>query len=184
MPVPASSEEALFDWIISNFGLNDAIESGLVKTPRVVVRDDGVPGAKTYKSKLYHIYEHVEDDLDRHAEEQVPLPDLVPPGTICALARHLRLELVELLLLLLDLRLLRRHLLLQRLFLLLPLLHLIADQGAADQADGGADAGAGAGKTRRRADDRPQSSAGKCADRRPLLRRRKRLRTAGEHQSQ
>lgn len=28
-----SSEEALFDWIVSDFGLNDAIESGLVKTP-------------------------------------------------------------------------------------------------------------------------------------------------------
>ena len=27
------------------FGLNDAIESGLVKTPRVVVRDDAVPAA-------------------------------------------------------------------------------------------------------------------------------------------
>jgi type III restriction enzyme len=37
-----SSEEALFGWIISDFGLNDAIESGLVKTPRVVVRDDGL----------------------------------------------------------------------------------------------------------------------------------------------
>ena len=35
-----SSEEALFGWIVSDFGLNDAIESGLVKTPRVVVRDD------------------------------------------------------------------------------------------------------------------------------------------------
>ena len=34
-------EEALFGWIISDFGLNDAIEAGLVKTPRVVVRDDG-----------------------------------------------------------------------------------------------------------------------------------------------
>ena len=51
-----SSEEALFGWIVSDFGLNDAIESGLVKTPRVVVRDDGVPDAKTYRSKLYHIY--------------------------------------------------------------------------------------------------------------------------------
>ena len=30
-----SSEEALFSWIVSDFGLNDAIESGLVKTPRV-----------------------------------------------------------------------------------------------------------------------------------------------------
>ena len=51
-----SSEEALFGWIVSDFGLNDAIEAGLVKTPRVVVRDDGMPDAKTYKSKLYHIY--------------------------------------------------------------------------------------------------------------------------------
>jgi type III restriction enzyme len=75
-----SSEEALFDWIVSDFGLNDAIESGLVKTPRVVVRDDGMPDAKTYRSKLYHIYEHVKDDLNRKAEEQEPLPDLVTVG--------------------------------------------------------------------------------------------------------
>ena len=75
-----SSQEALFDWIVSDFGLNDAIESGLVKTPRVVVRDDGVPDAKTYKSKLYHIYEHVKADLNRRAEETVPLPDLVTVG--------------------------------------------------------------------------------------------------------
>ena len=44
-----STEEALFSWIVSDFGLNDAIESGLVKTPRVVIRDDGVP-CQTYKS--------------------------------------------------------------------------------------------------------------------------------------
>ncbi|HEY3304892.1 MAG TPA: DEAD/DEAH box helicase family protein [Candidatus Binatia bacterium] len=75
-----SSEEALFDWIVSDFGLNDAIESGLVKTPRVVVRDDGLPDVKTYKSKLYHIYEHVKDDLNRKAEEHEPLPDLVING--------------------------------------------------------------------------------------------------------
>jgi type III restriction enzyme len=72
-----SSEEALFTWIVSDFGLNDAIESGLVKTPRVVVRDDGMPDVKTYKSKLYHIYEHVKDDLSIKAEEHVLLPDLV-----------------------------------------------------------------------------------------------------------
>ena len=76
-----SSEEALFGWNISDFGLNDAIESGLVKTPRVVIRDDGVPDAKTYKSKLYHIYEWVKDDLNRKAaEEYEPLPDLVTNG--------------------------------------------------------------------------------------------------------
>jgi len=74
-----SSEEALFGWIVSDFGLNDAIESGLVKTPRVVVRDDAVPDAKTYKSRLYHIYNdpEVKDDLNRNANPEEPLPDLV-----------------------------------------------------------------------------------------------------------
>ncbi len=75
-----SSEEALFPWIVSDFGLNDAIESGLVKTPRVVIRDDGVPDAKDYRSRLYHIYEHVRDDLNRDAQEHDPLPDLVING--------------------------------------------------------------------------------------------------------
>ncbi len=75
-----SSEEALFDWIVSDFGLNDAIESGLVKTPRVVIRDDGSMDAKSYRSKLYHIYQHVSDDLNRKAEEQETLPDLVING--------------------------------------------------------------------------------------------------------
>ena len=77
-----SSEEALFDWIVSDFGLNDAIESGLVKTPRVVVRDDAVPDAKTYKSRLYHIYNdpEVKDDLNRRAKSDEPLPDLVANG--------------------------------------------------------------------------------------------------------
>ncbi len=74
-----SSEEALFGWIVSDFGLNDAIESGLVKTPRVVVRDDAVPNAKTYKPRLYHIYNDadVKDDLNRRAQPEEPLPDLV-----------------------------------------------------------------------------------------------------------
>jgi len=74
-----STEEALFGWIVSDFGLNDAIESGLVKTPRVVVRDDAVPDARTYKSRLYHIYNdpEVKDDLNRRAEPHEPLPDLV-----------------------------------------------------------------------------------------------------------
>jgi type III restriction enzyme len=72
-----NSDETLFGWIVSDFGLSDAIEAGLVKTPRVVVRDDGVPDAKTYRSKLFHIYPHVSGDLNRKAEEHEPLPDLV-----------------------------------------------------------------------------------------------------------
>ncbi len=77
-----SSEEALFGWIVNDFGLNDAIEAGLVKTPRIVVRDDAVPDAKTYKSRLYHIYNdsEVRDDLNRKAQPEEPLPDLVLNG--------------------------------------------------------------------------------------------------------
>ena len=71
--------EALFEWIVSDFGLNDAIESGLVKTPRIVVRDDARPDTKTYKPRLYHIFNdpEVKDDLNRRAEPHERLPDLV-----------------------------------------------------------------------------------------------------------
>jgi type III restriction enzyme len=73
-----SGDETLFDWIVSDFGLNDAIESGLVKTPRVVVRDDAKLG-KDFKSRLYHIYTDptVKDDINQKVEPHVPLPDLV-----------------------------------------------------------------------------------------------------------
>ena len=72
-------EDALFNWVISDFGLNDAIEAGLVKTPRIVVRDDAMPNAKSYRSKLYHLYreDEVSADLNRKAEIHEPLPDLV-----------------------------------------------------------------------------------------------------------
>ena len=74
-------EEALFPWIVSDFGLNDAIEAGLVKTPRVVIRDDGQL-TSDYRSRLYHIYSdpEVKDDITRKAEAHVPLPDLVTTG--------------------------------------------------------------------------------------------------------
>ena len=76
-----NDDEALFGWIVSDFGLNDGIESGLVKTPRIVVRDDGlqVKVDNEYRSKLYHIYADptVKDDINRDAEPTEPLPDLL-----------------------------------------------------------------------------------------------------------
>lgn len=75
-----STESALFEWVVSDFGLNDAIEAGLVKTPRVVVRDNALPNAQTYKSKLYHLYREPEvaDDLNRRgAEPHEALPQIV-----------------------------------------------------------------------------------------------------------
>jgi len=68
--------EQLFNWIVSDFGLNDAIESGLVKTPKVAIRDDSKLD-KDLKSKFFHIYEHVREDLNRRAEKHEGLPDLV-----------------------------------------------------------------------------------------------------------
>jgi type III restriction enzyme len=72
-----TTEEALFEWIVSDFGLNDAIESGLVKTPRIVIRDDSIN--PEFRSRLYHIYNDpdVKDNLNRKAEEHEPLPQLV-----------------------------------------------------------------------------------------------------------
>lgn len=75
-----STDAALFDWIVSDFGLNDAIEAGLVKTPRVVIRDDTLPDTKTLKPKMYHLYRDpsVSDDLNRaRAEPHEALPKLV-----------------------------------------------------------------------------------------------------------
>lgn len=75
----ASTDEGLFEWIVSDFGLNDAIEAGLVKTPRVVVRDGVVPDTRTLRPKLYHLYRDpsVHEDLNRKAEPHEPLPALV-----------------------------------------------------------------------------------------------------------
>ncbi len=76
-----NGEASLFGWIVSDFGLNDGIESGLVKTPRIVVRDDGIPTVEgnKFRSKLYHIYSDptVKDDINRAAEPTEPLPDLL-----------------------------------------------------------------------------------------------------------
>ena len=79
VPGGKASEERLFSWIVSDFSLSDGIESGLVKTPRVVVRDNLVPDTETYKSKLYHIYsdESVKNSLTSSASELESLPDLV-----------------------------------------------------------------------------------------------------------
>src|SRR5205085_1656898 len=75
----AADEENLFGWIVSDFNLNDAIEAGLVKTPRVVVRDDGKL-TSDYKSQFYHLYSvpEVKTSLNqRNAPATAPLPQLL-----------------------------------------------------------------------------------------------------------
>ncbi|RNJ73070.1 MAG: type III restriction endonuclease subunit R [Thaumarchaeota archaeon S13] len=73
------SEEMLFGWIISDFSLNDAIESGLTKTPKIAIRDDSGKFDKNFKSRFYHMYvdPEVKPDLNRKARAEEKLPDLV-----------------------------------------------------------------------------------------------------------
>ena len=73
------TEDLLFGWIVSDFSLNDAIESGLTKTPNISVRDDSHKFSKEYKSRFYHIYmdDEVKSDLNSNAKPHEKLPDLV-----------------------------------------------------------------------------------------------------------
>ena len=73
------SNDILFDWIVSDFSLSDAVESGLTKTPRISIRDDSDKFDKNYRSRFYHLYrdDEVHPDLNRNAKPHEELPDLV-----------------------------------------------------------------------------------------------------------
>ncbi len=54
------SEGALFPWVVSDFSLIDAIESGIVKVPRVPVADDAMLGEQpTYRDLWLRIRENL-----------------------------------------------------------------------------------------------------------------------------
>lgn len=53
-------EGTLFPWVVSDFSLIDAIESGIVKVPRVPVSDDSMVGQQpTYRDLWFRIREHL-----------------------------------------------------------------------------------------------------------------------------
>ena len=68
-------EGTIFPWVVSDFGLMDAIESGIVKVPRLPVDDDAENDLVTY----LHLYEHVKDDPNW--PKKVSLAALPAPGT-------------------------------------------------------------------------------------------------------
>ncbi|MDA7959501.1 MAG: DEAD/DEAH box helicase family protein [Nitrosopumilus sp.] len=74
----SSDMKDLFPWIISDFSLDDAVESGLVKTPRMPKHDDGGGYGAHAKSEFYHIFDSVgEDLLDKMTDDGAPLPSLI-----------------------------------------------------------------------------------------------------------
>jgi hypothetical protein len=87
-------------------------------------------------------------------------------------SRLLRLELIELALLLFDLRLLFGHAALKICILLLPCLHLIADQCATEKTYGRTDSGSSTGVAGRGADDAARARPGQSSIHRAFFSRR------------
>jgi type III restriction enzyme len=64
------SEGTLFPWVVSDFSLIDAIESGIVKVPRVPVADDQMAGdLPTYRN----IWLRIRDDLPKKGRGKDPI---------------------------------------------------------------------------------------------------------------
>ena len=63
-------EGTLFPWVVSDFSLIDAIESGIVKVPRVPVADDAGDGAQpTYRD----LWTRIRDALPKRGRKETPL---------------------------------------------------------------------------------------------------------------
>lgn len=67
-------EGSIFPWVVSDFGLMDAIESGIVKVPRLPVDDNSQSERVTY----LHLYDQVKDDPAW--PKRVSLSSMPPPG--------------------------------------------------------------------------------------------------------
>lgn len=61
------TEYSLFPWVVSDFGLVDAIESGLVKIPFLPAFDDS---HDLDEPKLRNIYEHISKDLPKKGQRK------------------------------------------------------------------------------------------------------------------
>ena len=63
-------EATLFPWVVSDFSLIDAIESGIVKVPRVPVSDDaGITDQPVYRN----LWLHIRDDLPKGGRKTAPI---------------------------------------------------------------------------------------------------------------
>ena len=82
IPPGKKTSERMFSWIVSDFGLDDAIESGLVKIPRrPYIKDNNFSSNKLDTDDVFHIFanEEVRQDLASNLKkaENERLPKLV-----------------------------------------------------------------------------------------------------------
>jgi type III restriction enzyme len=67
-------EGTLFPWVVSDFGLVEAIESGIVKIPRVPVDDNAV----SVDVKYLNLWPNVGDQLPKRSRKDVEVPQNLP----------------------------------------------------------------------------------------------------------
>lgn len=70
-------ESTLFAWVVSDFGLLDAIESGIVKVPRLPVLDDSI---QSELPKFRDVYRHVAKDLPKKGRGKQAKTAMDPQG--------------------------------------------------------------------------------------------------------
>lgn len=82
-------EGTIFPWVVSDFGLMDAIEAGLVKVPRLPVSDNADESLPKYRN----LWPHIEADLPKRVNSAQQLEDskrLGPPQLPVVLEGALR----------------------------------------------------------------------------------------------
>jgi type III restriction enzyme len=67
-------EGTLFPWVANDFGLVEAIESGIVKIPRVPVDDNAV----SVDVKYLNLWPNIADQLPKKSRKDVPVPQNLP----------------------------------------------------------------------------------------------------------
>jgi type III restriction enzyme len=72
------NEGFIFPWVVSDFSLMDAIESGIVKVPRVPVDDDAIGDLPSY----LNLWDHVDKELPKKAPKDQHPADWVPPKVL------------------------------------------------------------------------------------------------------
>jgi type III restriction enzyme len=72
------NEGFIFPWTVSDFSLMDAIESGVVKVPRVPVDDDAAGDLVSYLTLWQHVGEH----LPRRKSKDVDYENWLMPGVL------------------------------------------------------------------------------------------------------
>ena len=71
------SEGTLFPWVVSDFSLIDAIESGIVKVPRVPISDDAMQGGMpVYRDIWLNIRDHLPKRSRSNVDEATVEPKL------------------------------------------------------------------------------------------------------------